>query len=212
MRDIKKYDNALKWLMAFSIMGTLLWGCATTLPPLEKAVPSLEKTSRVYLIGPGDSVQILVWEHEEFSLTLNVRPDGKITLPLVEDIMASGKTSSQLANDIEQALKAYIHDPIVTVIVSSFVGNYSEQVKVLGEAQQPQAIAYREGMTVLDLMIAVGGLTDFAAGNKATLIRKVDQAQIQYRVRLDDLIKGGDISANAKLYPGDILIIPEALF
>jgi len=141
-----------------------------------------------------------------------VRPDGKITTPLVEDLQASGKTSTQLARDIEQALSKYIQQPVVTVVVTEFVGPYTEQIRVLGEATKPQALPYREEMTLMDVLIAVGGMTDFAAGNKARIIRVVDGKQQQFRVRLDDLIRDGDISANVPMRQGDVLVIPESFF
>jgi len=141
-----------------------------------------------------------------------VRPDGKITMPLVEDLPASGKTPTELARDTEAVLATYIRDPVVTVIVTGFVGPYSQQVRVVGEAVNPQAIAYREKMSVLDVMIAVGGLTEFAAGNRASIVRRVGGEPQQFGVRLDDLIREGDISANVTMLPGDTLIIPETWF
>lgn len=165
-----------------------------------------------YLIGPGDSVNVFVWRNPDVSSSVIVRPDGKMTTPLVEDLQASGKTPTQLARDIEKVLGSYIKDPIVTVTVNGFVGPYSEQIRVVGEAAKPQTLSYRQDMTLLDVMIAVGGLTDFAAGNDASVIRVVNGKQEQYAVRLEDLVKGGDISANGQLLPGDILIIPESWF
>ncbi|MBN4079041.1 polysaccharide export protein [Beggiatoa alba] len=166
----------------------------------------------LYLIGPGDNVNIFVWGNAELSSSVPVRPDGRITTPLVEDVVASGKTSTQLARDMEKELARYIKNPVVTVIVTGFTGRYSEQIRVIGEAAKPQSLPYREHLTILDVMIAVGGLTEFAAGNKASIVRVVDGRQMQYIVRLDDLIHDGDISANVDMLPGDILIIPEAWF
>ncbi len=165
-----------------------------------------------YLIAPGDSVNVMVWRNPEVSMAVQVRPDGKITTPLVEDMQASGKTSSQLARDIELALSKYIRDPIVTVVVTTMLGSYDEQVRVIGQAAKPQALAYRENMSVLDVLIAVGGMTEFAAGNKASIIRKHGGQQQTISVRLDDLINAGDISANIPVRPGDILVIPESFF
>ncbi len=145
-------------------------------------------------------------------MSVPVRPDGKITTPLVEDLPASGKSASQLARDIEKALAKYIQDPIITVIVTNFVGPYSEQVRVIGEAARPQALPYRENMTMMDVMIAVGGITDFADGNRASVIRSVDGSQNQFGVRLEDLLRAGDISANVVMRPGDVLVIPESYF
>lgn len=187
-----------------------LLGCEPNYPPL--APEAAVSTDYYYVIGPGDTVQIFVWGNPEVSTTVPVGPDGRITTPLVEDLEAVGKTSSQLARDIEQALSRYIKNPLVTVIVSGFVGPYSEQIRVVGEATEPKALPYQSGMTLLDLMIAVNGLTEFAAGNRASIVRVVDGQPRQFSVRLDDLIKDGDIEANVDLLPGDVLIIPEAIF
>lgn len=201
--------------LAMLVLSVALAGCVgKTYPPLPIAKGSLPSTSDPdaynYLIGPGDSVNIFVWRNPEVSNTVTVRPDGKITTPLVEDLPASGKTPTQLARDIEKALAIYIKEPIVTVIVGGFVGPYSEQIRVVGEAAKPQALPYRQKMTMLDLMIAVGGITDAADGNKASIVRFVGGKQKQFQVRLEDLIKDGDISANVDILPGDILIIPES--
>jgi polysaccharide export outer membrane protein len=186
-----------------------LGGCATHRggQPIETQVVDSQ-----YLIGPGDSVNIIVWRNPEVSMSVPVRPDGKITTPLVEDLPAAGKTSTALARDIEKALSKYIQQPVVTVIVTNFVGNYNEQIRVIGQAAKPQALPYRRDMSLMDVMIAVGGTTEFAAGNRAKLIRNVDGKQQQFNVRLDDLIKDGDISANVPMRAGDILVIPESFF
>lgn len=165
-----------------------------------------------YLIGPGDEVQIFVWRNPEVSQSVTVRPDGKISTPLVEDLQASGKTPTQLARDLEKALETYIRQPIVTVIVAGGIGPYSEQIRVVGQAAKPQAIAYKRRMTLLDVMIAVGGLTEFADGNNAKIVRVVDDQQKEYLARADDLLNDGDINANVDMLPGDILIIPESWF
>jgi polysaccharide export outer membrane protein len=165
-----------------------------------------------YLIGPGDNVNITVWRNPEVSQTVPVRPDGKITTPLVEDLPASGRTATDLARDIEVALSKFIQQPVVTVIVTDFVGPYTEQIRVIGQAAKPQALPYREDMSLMDVLIAVGGITEFASGNKATIVRKIDGRQQKFGVRLDDLIKEGDISANTPMRPGDVLIIPESFF
>ena len=195
-------------LLIMIICVLLTSGCTT--PKLEKASYSVK--SPAYVIGPGDTVDIFVWGNEELSASIPVRPDGKITTPLVEDVQASGKTPTELARSMEQRLKRYIKNPIVTVIVTEFVGRQSEQIRVIGKAQKPQAIPYVENMTLLDVMIAVGGLTEFAAGNSATIVRNVDGKQKEFRVRLDDLVKYGDITKNVDMFPGDILIIPESFF
>jgi polysaccharide export outer membrane protein len=145
-------------------------------------------------------------------MSVPVRPDGKITTPLVEDLQAAGKTSTQLARDIEKALAKFIQQPVVTVVVSSFIGMYGEQIRVIGQAAKPQALPYRRDMSLMDVMIAVGGTTEFAAGNRASLIRNVDGKQQKFNVRIDDLIKDGDISANVPMRPGDVLVIPESFF
>lgn len=197
------------WVIAalFTI-SLFLSGCTTTtstLPPTSSNNPD-------YIIGPGDSLEIFVWRNPEVSRTVPVRPDGKISTPLVEDLVAAGKTPTQLARDIERELAKFLKEPLVTIIVSTFVGPYSQQIRVVGEAAKPQVLPYRENMSALDVMIAVGGLTEFAAGNNTRLIRNVEGRQQEYSVRLDDLIRNGDISANVQVLPGDILIIPESWF
>ncbi|MGW8389857.1 XrtA/PEP-CTERM system exopolysaccharide export protein [Pseudoduganella sp. HUAS MS19] len=194
--------------VVFGALG--LGGCATshsTAPADAGAVPQTD-----YLIGPGDNLSIIVWRNPEVSQVVPVRPDGKITTPLVEDLPASGKTSTELARDIEKALAKFIQQPVVTVIVTGFVGTYGEQIRVIGQAAKPQSLPYRRDMSILDVMIAVGGVTEFAAGNKASIIRTVEGKQQQFTVRLNDLIKDGDISANVPMRPGDILVIPESFF
>jgi len=165
-----------------------------------------------YLIGPGDVLQVFVWRNPELSTTIPVRPDGRISVPLSEDLEATRKTPTALARDIEAILKQYIQDPVVTVIVQNFVGPYSQQVRVIGEAAKPQALPYRENMTVLDVMIAVGGLTQFAAGNRAVINRKTREGEVNMRVNLDRLLKDGDTSANVRMLPGDVLIVPQSWF
>ena len=196
-------------IMLAAACALALGGCATRgqQQPVETRVTDTE-----YLIGPGDAVNIIVWRNPEVSMSVPVRPDGKITTPLVEDLPAAGKTSTALARDIEKALAKYIQQPVVTVVVTSFVGNYSEQIRVIGQATRPQALPYRRDMSLMDVMIAVGGTTEFAAGNRASLIRTVDGKQQRFNVRLDDLVKDGDISANVPMRPGDVLVIPESFF
>lgn len=164
-----------------------------------------------YIIGPGDTMDIVVWGNPEVSRTIVVPPDGRINTPLVEDVPATGKTSTELARDLEKALSRYIKQPVVTVILTGFTGPYDRQIRVVGEAAKPQALQFSKGMTIMDVMIAVGGLTDFADGNDATIVRTVDGQRKQYAVHLDDLLKRGDISANVEVLPGDVLIIPESL-
>ncbi|WP_215398464.1 XrtA/PEP-CTERM system exopolysaccharide export protein [Rheinheimera oceanensis] len=197
------------------ILGLFLAGCSSN-PTLPPATVQNSLTTSVdnyqYLIGPNDTVGIFVWRNPELSGTFIVRPDGKVSTSLVEDVPVSGKTPTQVARDMEAILSKYIRDPVVTVSVTNFVGPYSEQVRVIGAAANPQAISYRQYMTVLDLMIAVGGLTEFANGNGAKLVRTKDGQQVTFNIRLDDLIRDGKIAANVDMLPGDVVIIPEAWF
>ena len=188
------------------------WANNTDTTESKNVPPPGDIASPFYLIGPGDGLNIFVWRNPDLSQSVTVRPDGRVSIPLVEDLEVTGKTPTELARSIEKELSIYVKDPIVTVIMSGFLGPYNQQVRVIGEASQPRALPYREKMTLLDLMIAVGGLTEFASGNRSTINRVVDDEQIQISVRLEDLIKDGDISANMALLPGDILIIPESWF
>lgn len=186
-----------------------LAGCASSKPRASSAAAPAALPDE-YLIGPGDTVQIFVWQHPEVSVTVPVRPDGRISTPLVEDMLAVGKSPSILSRDIEAALGEYIRSPKVNVIVSNFVGTFNTQVRVVGKASAPQAIPFRQEMTVLDVMIQVGGLAENAAGNRAKIIRRSGGKQEEIRVRLDDLLNKGKISANVMMRPGDVLIIPES--
>jgi polysaccharide export outer membrane protein len=187
-------------------------GCAgAKFPSLPEATYQLRYAQK-YKIGPGDSVQIFVWRYPEVSTTVPVRPDGYISAPLLEDVPAAGKTPTELARDLEEALSVFLRDPLVTVIVQGFVGIFPEQIRVLGEATQPRSLQYRDGMTLLDLMIDVGGITEFADGNRAVLVRFEDGEKQRYTVRLRDLIEDADFSANVDMRPGDILLIPESWF
>jgi len=174
--------------------------------PVSAATPDYN-----YLIGPGDNLNIIVWRNPELSMSVPVRPDGKVSTPLVDELVAQGKTSIEIAPDIEKLLAKFVRDPVVTVIVTGFVGPYSEQIRVVGAAARPQILPYKQKMTVLDVMIAVGGLTDFADGNGATILRTSDGDK-RYSVRLKDLIRNGDVSRNVEMKPGDILIIPQSWF
>ena len=205
------YNNVAGVLRTAAICALTVWlaGCATKYPAAPTAAASPEYN---YLIGPGDSVNIVVWRNPELSMVVPVRPDGKIAAPLVEDLTAQGKDASTLARDIEKALGKFIRDPVVTVVVTNFVGPYSEQIRVVGEATKPQTLAYKQKMTLLDVMIAVGGITDFADGNGATLVRTEEKSQRQYSVRVKDLVMRGDVSANVEMKPGDVLIIPRSWF
>ena len=200
-------------IILLALLGAALLGSGCSMTPKHPPVPSMALDQGPdYLIGPGDSVNIFVWRHPELSSSVAVRPDGKITTPLVEDVPATGKTPTQLARDMEEILATYVRDPIVTVFVSGFRGPFDQQIRIIGQATNPQAINYSEHMTLLDVMIAVGGLTEFAAGNRTVIIREVDGQPQQFTARLDDLVKRGDISANAPVYPGDIMIVPESWF
>jgi polysaccharide export outer membrane protein len=197
------------WLL---VVAAMLSACAKDpiYPPAPAKTSSAEEW--LYLLGPGDTVNVFVWGNPEVSGSFPIRPDGKMTMNLVEDLPASGKTPTQLAREIEKILARYIQDPIVTVIVAGGTGPYSQQIRVLGQAAKPQALVYRENMSLVDVMIAVGGLSDFAAGNRASILRVVDGKPQQFSVRLEDLVKDGDISANVEMRPGDLLIIPESFF
>jgi polysaccharide export outer membrane protein len=186
-------------------------GCHNA-PPLPPAPPASALPSNEYIIGPGDKQTIFVWRNPELSISVDVRPDGRLSIPLVEDVVAIGKTPTQLARELEQRLSKYIKEPVVTVIAQGFVGPFSEQVRVIGEAAEPRALPYRTDMTVLDAMIEVGGLTRYAAGNDSVIVRTANGKQFTYAVHLDSLIRDGDVSSNVSLQPGDILIIPERLF
>lgn len=188
-----------------------LAGCAggPAHPPAPNKLPAaLDYT---YIIGPGDALNVNVWRNPELSMAVVVRPDGKVNAPLVDELVAQGKTPEQLAREVEKILGKYVRDPVVTVMVTGFLGPYSEQIRVVGEAAKPQFLPYKNKMTLLDVMIAVGGLTDFASGNKASILRTAEGNK-QYSVRIEDLIKRGDVQANVEMRPGDILIIPQSLF
>lgn len=198
-------------LIPMLLVSLIVAGCSTSLPevPADQRFPSQDYT---YLIGPGDTMEIFIWGNEELSTSVIVRPDGKMSTRLVEDLEASGKTPTQLARDIEVAYADYVKQPVVSVIVNGFVGVPDQQVRVVGEAADPRSIPYKKHMTLLDLMIDVGGMTEFAAGNESVLIRTENNSLNSYSLRLDDLLKDGDISANMNLMPGDIVIITESWF
>jgi polysaccharide export outer membrane protein len=188
-----------------------LAGCESVGPPAETLTVTAPQDYN-YIIGPGDNLNVFVWRNEELSQSIPVRPDGKISVPLVEDLQASGRTATELAREIEEVLSQFVKEPLVTVIVQGFIGVYDEQIRVVGEATTPRALPYRTNMTILDVMIEVGGLTEFADGNKARLVRETGSGRLQAQIRLEDLLKDGDITANVPVAPGDIVIIPEAWF
>ena len=199
--------RAARFLLG-AVVASSLVGCASSLPP---APPLAADAEYNYVLGAGDAVNIVVWRNPELSMSVPIRPDGKITTPLVEDLVAQGKDTSTLARDIEKELAKFIREPVVTVIATSFAGPYSEQIRVVGEASEPRILPYNQKMTLLDVMIAVGGLTEFADGNSATILR-TGEGNKQYSVRIKDLIKRGDVSANVEMRPGDVLIIPQSWF
>lgn len=183
------------------------------LPPAP-FVPDAGEVGENYTIGPLDALTVFVWRNPELGAQVQVRPDGRITLPLINDLVAVGKTPAQLSDTIRDALSTYISDPIVSVIVNNFSGTFAQQIRIVGAAEKPATVAYRSDMTLLDAMISVGGLSEFAAGNRAKLIRydPVTKTQQEFRLRIDSLLKRGDIKANVKLQPGDVIIIPESIF
>lgn len=193
---------------------TLFSACESRLEvlPTAKLVYGIEALDTTYRIGSSDSLQIFVWRNPELSTSVGVRPDGKITIPLIEDMPVAGKTTTELARDLEKKLAVYVQDPIVSVITRGGVGPFEDRVRIVGEASRPQALPYRAPMTLLDVMISVGGITDFAAGNRAVLNRIEGDKLKQYSVLIDDLLRNGDMSANVRIQPGDIIVIPEAWF
>jgi polysaccharide export outer membrane protein len=197
--------------MLLAALAACIAGCASRGAP-GPDVAANESAGAEYRIGPGDQLNIYVWNHPELSRDVPVRPDGRISTPLVEDIEVSGKTPTQLARDIEVKIGEYVRNPKVNVIVTNAHGTLSDQIRVVGQAAKPQALPFRNGMTLLDVMTTVGGLGEFAAGNRARIIRRVDGKQVQIRVRLKDLVQNGDISANVPMVPGDVLLIPESRF
>lgn len=215
-----RFSSFAKMTMVPALAAMLLTGCMAggggrraELPPAT-FVASREGPGEEYVIGPMDQLQIFVWRNPELSAEVSVRPDGRITTPLISDMPAVGKTPAMLADDLKYALGEYIKDPIVSVIVKNFQGTFSQQVRIVGATEKPASIPYRANMTVLDAMIAVGGLSEFASGNRSRLVR-VDRAtgrQIEYKLRLSDLLKNGDTRANVSLQPGDVIIIPESVF
>lgn len=211
--DLSSYVSLRKLVSGIAIIVLVLCsGCTTSqYPPVPESQRNVE-VDYDYILGPGDSIDIFVWGNEELSSSGTVRPDGKLTTHLVEDLQASGKTSTQLARDIEAAYSEYVRQPVVSVIVSGFVGVPEQMIRVMGEASSPKRIPYKKHMTLLDLMISAGGLTEYAAGNESVLVREVDGQQVTYSLRLDDLVRDGDITANLAVMPGDIIIIAESWF
>jgi len=205
-RAITGAGMLLLWAVA------LLTGACTTTSDIPSSAATAPVSSTNYIIGPGDTLKIFVWRNPDVSAEVPVRPDGKISMPLVEDMQAVGKTPTRLARDLETALVNYLKNPVVTVTVTDFIGNFTEQIRVVGQAAEPQALTYRDNLTLLDVVIEVGGLSEFADGNGAKLVRRTDNGHETYSLRLADLINKGDMSANIDMQPGDIVVIPESWF
>lgn len=208
MRNILKFVGVISSLRLAAALALMV---LAALPGRAADAPAASVVSPDYMIGPGDVLQIFVWRNPDLSVTVPVRPDGKISTPLVEDMVAVGKTPSLLARDIEKALSEYVKAPQVNVIVTTPASVFS-QVKVIGQVVKPQALPYREGMTVLDALLAVGGLGQFAAGNRAHIVRSVNGKGQEIKVRLEDLVNAGDMQQNQRLQPGDVLVVPESRF
>lgn len=205
------FRSAGEVLVAF-LIATICAGCGSKGTYTTEMSGPGATAQTTYLIGPGDSLSVSVWRNPDLTTSVQVRPDGRISTPLVEDMQAVGKSPTQLARDIEVVLSEFVRSPQVTVIVSDFVGTFGEQIRVVGQAAVPQAISYRDRMTLLDVMIQVGGLAPGASGNRAKVIRWANGEQREIRVRINDLINKGDISENLVMMPGDVLIIPESIF
>lgn len=201
---------ARRALVAVLAFGALLQGCGSGVKPdttAPQAAPSAD-----YRIGPGDALNVFVFDHPELTVNVPVRPDGFVSTPLIEDIPAAGKTPSELARDMETVLAKFVRSPKVNIIVTNFVGTYADQIRVVGQAARPQALPFRANMTLLDVVIQVGGLAEFAAGNRAKVLRRENGKMLEIRVRLKDLLNEGDMSANLPMRPGDVLMIPESRF
>ena len=196
------------------LMAMVVSGCGSAGPVSSSDIDNgtTQTSSDDYVIGPGDGLQVFVWGHDDLSTQVQVRPDGQISTPLVEDLQAAGKTPTELARAVEVVLEEYVRNPTVTVIVQQFVGEYARQIRVVGQAAEPQALSYRNGMTLLDVMIEVGGLSEFASGNKAKIVRRENGQEQVIRVRISDLLNKGDMEQNVRMMPGDVLIIPESMF
>ena len=211
-------DRLSRLLAGSAVLSLALSGCTTGASgpqlPAASFVAMQEGPGEDYIIGPLDELTIFVWRNPELGAKVQVRPDGRITTPLITDMPAVGKTPKMLADDITLQLSQFIQDPLVSVIINKFAGTYSQQVRVIGATGKPASLPYRANMTLLDAMIAVGGLSEYAAGNRAKLIRfdKETGKQAEYSLRLGDLLKRGESKANVMLVPGDVIIIPESQF
>jgi len=216
MKSVARFDvNEIKCRAVAAgsmVLLLVLAGCGGSTPSIS-ADTYATAVEQDYVIGPGDALQVFVWGHDDLTSTVQVRPDGEISTPLVEDMRAAGRTPTELAREVETVLEEYVRSPTVTIIVQQFVGEYERQIRVVGQAAEPQALAYRNGMTLLDVMIAVGGLSEFASGNKAKIVRRPPGGEeIVINVRISDLLNKGDMQQNVRVLPGDVLIIPESMF
>jgi len=202
-------------MLGWLVLSPLIVSCASTQTPAPSPTPAPPSTdikaSDSYIIGPGDTLEVFVWRNSELSTTVPVRPDGKISTPLVEDMVAVGKTPPQLARDMEKVLSEYVRAPKVNIIVKTAASAFS-LVKVVGQVQHPAALPYRDGMRVLDAILAVGGLTQFASGNRARIVRVENGKETVIHVKVADLVNSGDIKQNELLKPGDVLVVPQSMF
>ena len=207
-------ESILRRAASVALLAISLAGCGSSGPVSSADIGDspVASGSDDYVIGPGDGLQIFVWGHDDLSTQVQVRPDGQISTPLVEDLPAAGQKPTELARAIEEVLSEYVRNPTVTVIVQQFVGEYARQIRVVGQAAEPQALSYRNGMTLLDVMIEVGGLSEFASGNKAKIVRRESGQEEVIRVRISDLLNKGDMEQNVPMMPGDVLISPESVF
>ena len=218
MRESLQSQVPVRIALALGISATALGGCATTRTgqtlPAASFVGQEQRVSEQYIIGPLDELTVFVWRNPELGAKVQVRPDGRITTPLISDMTAVGKTPAQLASDIKKVLTQYISEPLVSVMVDKFQGTFSQQIRIVGATEKPASLPYRANMTLLDAMIEVGGLSEFAAGDRARLVRhdKSTGKQREYDLKISRLIKRGDTSANVRLEPGDVIIIPETMF
>ncbi|MDJ0757895.1 MAG: polysaccharide biosynthesis/export family protein [Woeseiaceae bacterium] len=204
------YSTSNKSSVIISILAVFMTACGGTGPEKTGDCPELEAVTTEYVIGAGDSLQVFVWRHDDISTTVPVRPDGRISIPLVEDVVAVGRTPTELARVIETQLSEYLRTPKVNIIVAS--QGSANQIQVVGNVVREQSVPYREGLRLLDVMVAVGGLDEFAAGNRSKIVRQVDGRATECRVRVKNLMEDGDVSQNVRLYPGDVIIVPQARF
>ncbi len=207
IRKIPKFGTYI----TIFVLAVLSLGLAGSRSALAADAPASSPVSPDYVIGPGDTIQVFVWRNPDLSVTVPVRPDGKISTPLVEDMVAVGKTPTRLARDVETALAVYVKSPQVNIIVTIPASAFS-QIKVIGQVVHPQSVPYREGMTVIDAVLAVGGLTQFAAGNRARVVRNVNGKPREFKVKLAAILNNGDMTQNLPLQPGDVVVVPETLF